>query len=59
MPEALVDLCKLLIINGDQGRDRTADAGLFRGCLASKLSDLESADFIETISVAVSSIWDG
>jgi hypothetical protein len=47
---------KSLILYGGQRRDRTADAGLFQGRLASKLSSLESADIIETISVVATSI---
>ncbi len=47
--EAFSNFYKLLIINGGQRRDRTADAGL-QGRLASELSGLESADIIETIS---------
>jgi hypothetical protein len=46
---------KSLILNGGQGRDRTAAAG-FSGPLAMELSGVESADIIETIRVAASSI---
>ena len=46
----------LLILNGGQRRDRTADAGSFQGRLASALSSLESADIIETNSFVASSI---
>jgi hypothetical protein len=31
--------CKLLILNGGQRRDRTADAGLFRAGVATRRSD--------------------
>jgi hypothetical protein len=43
---------KLLILNGGQRRDRTADAGLFKGPLPMGLSCLESADLIESKTVS-------
>ena len=36
-------VCKLLILNGGQGRNRTADAGLFRAALY-QLSYLANGD---------------
>jgi hypothetical protein len=43
-------LTKLLILNGGQRRDRTADAGLFRA-LPMDLSGLESRNAIDTKDV--------
>jgi len=51
---ALLD--KLLILNGGQRRDRTADAGLFRGSLPMDLSCLESADTIDRKDVRAAPI---
>ena len=46
---------KLLILNGGQRRDRTADAGLFRA-LPMDLSGLESADAIDRKDVSATPI---
>ena len=54
--EAPLILRRLLILNGGQRRDRTADAGLFRGPLPMDLNGLESADAIDTKDVRAAPI---
>jgi hypothetical protein len=43
-PEALVIVFKLLILNGGQRRDRTADAGLFRTNISCIYNNLDGTD---------------